>query len=73
MIDKKSLVLILTPYIVPKDQNLTILQEQISRLKSLEKSYYDNIKQQLLSPIDKNQNSSNKEYNQIISKLGVVK
>lgn len=38
-IDKKTLVVILTPYIVPKDKNLTILQDNLSKLKLLEKSY----------------------------------
>ena len=38
-VDKKTLVVILTPYIVPKNKNLTILQDNLSKLKLLEKSY----------------------------------
>ncbi len=65
--DKKSLVLILTPYIVPKDKNLTILQDNLSKLKLLEKNYSSNIVETLENK--KELKADNSYYNNILNEL----
>ncbi|MEW6550883.1 MAG: hypothetical protein AB1389_02035 [Campylobacterota bacterium] len=63
--DKKSLVLILTPYIVPKDKNLTILQDNLSKLKLLEKNYSSSLAQKLVNL--KEEHIKNSEYKDIVN------
>lgn len=65
--DKKSLVLILTPYIVPKGKNLTILQDNLSKLKLLEKNYSNNIVDKLENT--KASETKNSAYSDIVNAL----
>lgn len=40
--NRKTLVIIVTPYIIPKSKDLTYIREKLSRLKNLEEKYLEN-------------------------------
>jgi general secretion pathway protein D len=40
--DKINLVIIITPYIIPKSKDLTYIRDQLVKLKILEDKYKDN-------------------------------
>lgn len=55
--DKINLVIVVTPYVIPKSKNLTYVQHELSKLKILEDKYTNNIQIQLdkgVSKIKKN-------------------
>ena len=55
--DKINLVIIVTPYIVPKSKDLTYIAQQLSQLKNIENSYTQELKEKIIQNKIKNQNT----------------
>jgi general secretion pathway protein D len=59
--DKINLVIIVTPYIVPKSKDLTYIAQQLSHLRNIENNYTKELEKKLTQ---NKQNKENKENNQ---------
>ncbi len=57
--DKVNLVVIVTPYIIPKSKDLTFIREQLSKLKQLEEEYTIKLEEKLENNIEDNINFKN--------------
>lgn len=54
--DKINLVVIVTPYIIPKSKDLTYMRNQLSQLKELEEKFIEKLEKKLEIKVNKNKN-----------------
>lgn len=69
--DKINLVIIVTPYIVPKSKDLTYISKQLAQLKDIENSYTQELEKRLTQnklKLENNQQLNNEKIEELLNK-----